>query len=129
MTLWLGRKGEADVACGADALTADPKGSGLSRASSSDRVALLAASSSKVAHMAQTGVININSIQISIETELEMEDPMQLKPSFSFPHNAIPSIIPEHFTKTSRAGQGPTEMTAKVLPGKSPNEGNTLAAE
>lgn len=133
MTLWLGRKGEADVARGGDALTADPKESGLSRPSSSDRVALLAASSSssssKVAHMAQTGVININSIQISIETELEMEDPMQLKPSFSFPHSAIPSIIPEHFTKTSRAGQGPTEMTSKVLPGKSPNEGNTLAAE
>lgn len=59
-----------------DALTADQKESGFSRASS--RVVLLLASSfsSKVAHTAQTGEININSTQISIETELEMEDPM-----------------------------------------------------
>lgn len=107
MTFWLGRKDEANVAHWGDALTADPKGSGLSRASSSDRAALLTASSSssKVAHMAQTGGININSIQISIETELEMEDPMQLKPSSSFPHAAIPSIIPECFIKSVELGR------------------------
>lgn len=107
MTFWLGRKDEADVAHRGDALTADPERSGLSRASRSDGAALLvASSSSKVAHAAQTGGININSIQISIETELEMEDPMQLKPSSSFPHAAIPSIIPERFIKPAELGRG-----------------------
>lgn len=105
VTFWLGRKDKADVAYRDDALTADPMGSGLSRAGDSDGVALLMASSSKIAHMAQTGGININSIQISIETELEMEDPMQLKPSSSFPHAAIPSIIPEHFIKPVELGR------------------------
>lgn len=109
VTFSLGRKDEADVACRGDALTADPRGSGLSRASSSVGLLMAApsssSSSSKVAHMAQTGGININSIQISIETELEMEDPMQLKPSSSFPHAAIPSIIPEHFIKPVELGR------------------------
>lgn len=62
-------------------------------------------SSSKVAQMAQTGGININSLQISIETELEMEDPMQLEPSSSFPHTAIPSVIPEPFIKPGELGR------------------------
>lgn len=106
VTFLLGRKDEAGVACRGDALTADPKGSGLSGASSSVGLLMAApSSSSKVAHMAQTGGININSIQISIETELEMEDPMQLKPSSSFPHAAIPSIIPEHFINPVELGR------------------------
>lgn len=111
-----------------DALNADQKESGFSRASS--RVALLLASSfsSKVAHMAQTGEININSIQISIETELEMEDPMQIK-TFLLPTRCYSQCHSRAFYKTSRAGQGPTEMTNKVLAGKSRNGGNTFSAE
>lgn len=70
-------------------------------------------SSSKVAQMAQTGGININSLQISIETELEMEDPMQLEPSSSFPHTAIPSIIPEPFIKPGELGRGHQQSPAK----------------
>lgn len=105
VTFWLGRKDETDVAHWSDALTAELKRPGFSRASSSDRAVLHVASSSKVAHKAQTGGININSIQISIETELEMEDPMQLKPSFSFPHVAIPNIIPGHFIKPVELGR------------------------
>lgn len=106
VTFQLGRKEEADVAYWGDALTTELKGSGLSRASSSDRAVVLVASSSssEVAHMVQTGGININSIQISIETEMEMEDPMQLKPSSSFPRAAIPSITPDHFIKPVELG-------------------------
>lgn len=102
MAFWLGQK---DAAHQDDALATDPEGSGLSRASSSNGAALLTASSSKVAHMAQMGGININSIQISIETELEMEDFTQLKPSSSFPHTAIPSISPECFIKAVQLGR------------------------
>lgn len=109
-----------------DALNADQKESGFSRASS--RVALLLASSSKVAHTAQTGEININSIQISIETELEMEDPMQIK-TFLLPTRCYSQCHSRAFYKTSRAGQGPTEMTNKVLAGKSRSGGNTFSAE
>ena len=105
MTFCFGRKDEADATHRGDALlTADPRGSGLSRGSSRAALLVASSSSSKVAHMAQMRGININSIQISIETELEMEDPMQFKPSFSFPHAAISSVIPERFIKPVELG-------------------------
>lgn len=111
-----------------DALTADQKESGFSRASSRAPLLLASSFSSKVAHMAQTGEININSIQISIETELEMEDPMQIK-TFLLPTRCYSQCYSRAFHKTSTAGQGPTEMTNKMLAGKSRNGGNTFSAE
>lgn len=111
-----------------DALTADQKKSGLSRASSRASLLLVSSFASKVAHMAQTGEININSIQISIETELEMEDPMQIK-TFLLPTRCYSQYYSRAFHRTSRAGQGPTEMTNKVLAGKSLNGRNTFSAE
>lgn len=80
-------------------------------------------STSKVAQMAQPAGININSIQISIETELEMEDPMQLEPSSSFPHTDIPSVIPEPFTKPLGLGRGQQGAT-----GETPESGRAVPA-